>query len=47
MRCLYEILQVPRDADDDVIRKAYRKAALKYHPGKWCDATADGAALAV
>lgn len=33
MRCLYEVLGVERTADDDVIKKAYRKAALIWHPG--------------
>jgi DnaJ-class molecular chaperone len=28
----YDVLGVPRDADDDAIRKAFRKAARKYHP---------------
>lgn len=28
----YDVLGVPRDADDDTIRKAFRKAARKYHP---------------
>ncbi len=28
----YEILGVEREADDDAIRKAYRKLARKYHP---------------
>jgi hypothetical protein len=32
-RCLYEILGVERDADDDVLKKAYRKQALIWHPG--------------
>jgi molecular chaperone DnaJ len=29
---LYDVLGVARDASDDVIRKAYRKLARKYHP---------------
>jgi curved DNA-binding protein len=28
----YEVLGVPRDADQDAIRRAYRKLARKYHP---------------
>ena len=30
----YAVLQVARDADDDAIKKAYRKAALRLHPDK-------------
>ncbi|MBD3296170.1 MAG: molecular chaperone DnaJ, partial [Candidatus Omnitrophica bacterium] len=30
----YELLEVTRDASTDQIKKAYRKAALKYHPDK-------------
>ena len=30
----YAVLQVARDADDDTIKKAYRKAALRLHPDK-------------
>lgn len=30
----YKVLQVERDADADVIKKAYRKAALRLHPDK-------------
>jgi hypothetical protein len=33
MRCLYEVLSVDKTADDDTIKKAYRKAALIWHPG--------------
>ena len=34
----YEVLGVPRDADHDTIRRAYRKLARKYHP----DLNSDG-----
>ncbi|MCI0433577.1 MAG: J domain-containing protein, partial [Gemmatimonadetes bacterium] len=34
MRDYYEILQIPRDADADVIKKAYRRLALQYHPDR-------------
>jgi len=36
MRCHYEVLGVERDADDGVLKTAYRKAALQWHPGE-CD----------
>ncbi|CAD7704389.1 unnamed protein product, partial [Ostreobium quekettii] len=34
MKCLYEVLGVARDADDETIRKVYRKQALVWHPDK-------------
>ncbi|KAL6762070.1 DnaJ domain-containing protein [Haematococcus lacustris] len=33
-RCLYEVLELSLDADDDTIKKAYRKKALQWHPDK-------------
>ena len=30
----YKILEVDQNADDDQIKKAYKKAALKWHPDK-------------
>ncbi|XP_070509806.1 dnaJ homolog subfamily C member 21 [Chironomus tepperi] len=34
MQCYYDLLEVERNADDDIIKKNYRKLALKYHPDK-------------
>ncbi|EPB68988.1 DnaJ domain protein [Ancylostoma ceylanicum] len=34
MRCHYDVLEVPIDADDETIKKSYRKLALKWHPDK-------------
>jgi len=33
-RDYYEVLGVPRNADEDQIKKAWRQAALKYHPDR-------------
>lgn len=32
----FEILGLPRDAEDREIKKAYRKLSLQYHPDKVC-----------
>ncbi len=37
----YEVLGVPRDADQDAIRRAYRKLARKYHPDLNSDSGAE------
>ncbi|AKT38065.1 DnaJ C-terminal domain-containing protein [Chondromyces crocatus] len=33
-RDLYAVLGVPRDGDEETIKKAFRKLAMKYHPDK-------------
>jgi curved DNA-binding protein len=37
----YEVLGVPRDADQDTIRRAYRKLARQYHPDLNSDSDAE------
>eukprot|EP00581_Thalassiosira_minuscula_P008615 CAMPEP_0183705796 /NCGR_PEP_ID=MMETSP0737-20130205/2802_1 /TAXON_ID=385413 /ORGANISM="Thalassiosira miniscula, Strain CCMP1093" /LENGTH=499 /DNA_ID=CAMNT_0025933047 /DNA_START=79 /DNA_END=1578 /DNA_ORIENTATION=+ len=34
IRCHYEVLDVPRDADAATIKKSHRKKALRHHPDK-------------
>lgn len=33
-KCYYEILNVSKSSNEDEIRKAYKKMAVKYHPDK-------------
>ena len=37
MKDLYKILGVDKGADDNVLKKAYRKLAMKHHPDKGGD----------
>ena len=33
-RCYYEVLEVSKDADGDIIKRAYRKKAMQFHPDR-------------
>ncbi len=40
-RDYYEVLGVPRDADEKVLKKAYKRLAMKYHPDRNKDPDAE------
>lgn len=33
-RDYYEVLGVPKSADETIVKKAYRKIAMKFHPDR-------------
>lgn len=41
MKCYYQVLEVETDANDDEIKKSYRRMALKWHPDKNPDNAAE------
>lgn len=34
MKCHYEVLGVKRDAGEEELKRAYRRLALRWHPGR-------------
>ncbi len=42
----YDVLGVPSDASKDVIKKAFNKLALKWHPDKWANGSVEDKKLA-
>ena len=38
-RDYYEVLGVDKNASEDDIKKAFKKAAMKYHPDRFVNAT--------
>ena len=38
-RDYYEVLGVDKNASEDDIKKAFKKAAMKYHPDRFANAT--------
>ena len=41
LQCHYALLEVDRDADQDAIRRQYRRLALQWHPDKNPDRVAE------
>ena len=37
MRCHYDVLGVDQKANDDELKKSYRRLALRWHPGSYND----------
>lgn len=35
-KCLYDVLELAGDCEDEAVKKAYRKMALQWHPGVSC-----------